>query len=92
MEQLGKIKLNNAPHIKNLFFADSKKSAYYMVIADGNTNVQKGTKIFIKVSGNQWEPATTMSEWQRNNKFNRFSRHKKDQLIFSVWPTTKKNK
>lgn len=42
MEQLSKIKLNAAPHIKNLFFADKKPNSFFMIIADGNTNVQKG--------------------------------------------------
>lgn len=44
MEQLSQVKLNKSPYVKNLFYADSKKAnSYYMVVAETNTAIQKGT-------------------------------------------------
>lgn len=42
MEELSKIKLNQSPYIKNLFYAEKKCAGYYLIIAENNTAVEKG--------------------------------------------------
>ena len=51
MEELSKVKLDKAPFVKNLFYAEKKPNAYYMVIAENNTNVNKGNSFNMKDFG-----------------------------------------
>ena len=52
MEQLSKVKLDKSPYVKNLFYSD-KKRGYYLIIAETNTVVEKGTFALTKDSGNR---------------------------------------
>jgi hypothetical protein len=42
-EMSEKLKLENSPLIKNLFFADKKPNTFFFVIAEMNTKPEKGT-------------------------------------------------
>ena len=44
MEELAKVKLDKGVIVKNLFYAEKKPNAYYMVIALNDTKVEKGTQ------------------------------------------------
>lgn len=50
-EMAEKVKLVNAPLIKNLVFNDSKLKGLYYVIVAGDTKIEKGNLSIIQVSG-----------------------------------------
>lgn len=83
MEQLSQVKLGNSPHIKNLFYADKKPNSFYMVVAETNTPVNKGTLFSTQDFGKPSEPPTTMSDLPKKSKLNPFSKPRKDQWIYS---------
>lgn len=72
MEQLSKVKLQKSPYVKNLFYVDKKPNSYYMIIAETNTPVQKGTNSYIEVFGKQLELLIIMLGLLKKSKCNQF--------------------
>jgi hypothetical protein len=65
-EMKEKIKLDKAPLIKNLFFSEKKCNGFYLVIAETNTNVEKGYSIMVfQVFGRPSEPPIITPEWPK---------------------------
>ena len=42
MEDFSKVKLEKSPYIKNLFYHEKKTGAYFLIIAEHHTVVDKG--------------------------------------------------
>ena len=56
MEDFSKVKLEKSPYIKNLFYNDRKTGAFFMILAETNTVVDKGIRSSLyRIHQNCWE-------------------------------------
>lgn len=70
-----KVKLDHAPLVKNLVYADSKAKCFYYVVVVDDAKIEKGRFVVIQVSGKLMGLIQIISDWQKKKILKLCSRH-----------------